>query len=229
MAKAHILLVEDEPRIAQLIIKYFELEGYQYTWLNSGEKVIEQIEAITPEICILDLMLPEVSGIDLCKQIRTFSNLPIIMLTARVEEIDKLIGFKAGADDYVCKPFSPKELMARVEALLKRSQQRTPQTSVLSFEHIELDESKFLATVGNKKLNLTTNEFNLLKTLMQQPEKVFTRKELLLAVKQHELEIYERTIDTHIKNLRKKLAEASGGENYIVSVYGLGYSLKEQE
>lgn len=229
MAKAHILLVEDEPRIAQLIIKYFELEGYQYTWLNSGEKVIEQIEAITPELCILDLMLPEVSGIDLCKQIRTFSNLPIIMLTARVEEIDKLIGFKAGADDYVCKPFSPKELMARVEALLKRSQQRTPQTSVLSFEHIELDESKFLATVGNKKLNLTTNEFNLLKTLMQQPEKVFTRKELLLAVKQHELEIYERTIDTHIKNLRKKLAEASGGENYIVSVYGLGYSLKEQE
>lgn len=229
MAKAHILLVEDEPRIAQLIIKYFELEGYQYTWLNSGEKVIEQVEAITPELCILDLMLPEVSGIDLCKQIRTFSNLPIIMLTARVEEIDKLIGFKAGADDYVCKPFSPKELMARVDALLKRSQQRTPQTSVLSFEHIELDESKFLATVGNKKLNLTTNEFNLLKTLMQQPEKVFTRKELLLAVKQHELEIYERTIDTHIKNLRKKLAEASGGENYIVSVYGLGYSLKEQE
>lgn len=229
MAKAHILLVEDEPRIAQLIIKYFELEGYQYTWLNSGEKVIEQIEAITPELCILDLMLPEVSGIDLCKQIRTFSNLPIIMLTARVEEIDKLIGFKAGADDYVCKPFSPKELMARVEALLKRSQQRVPQTSVLSFEHIELDESKFLATVGNKKVNLTSNEFNLLKTLMQQPEKVFTRKELLLAVKQHELEIYERTIDTHIKNLRKKLAEASGGENYIVSVYGLGYSLKVQE
>lgn len=229
MMKTHVLLVEDEPRIAQLLIKYFELEGYEYTWLSSGEGVLEQVKLSTPDICILDLMLPETNGIELCKNIRKFSNLPIIMLTAKVDEVDKLIGFKVGADDYVCKPFSPKELMARIEALLKRSRFVQAPRAVWNHQDIELNENKYLVTVKGLKVSLTTNEFNLLKTLMQEPEKVFTRKELLLAVKQHELEIYERTIDTHIKNLRKKLADASGGENYIVSVYGLGYSLKEQE
>lgn len=228
MIKTHVLLVEDEPRIAQLLIKYFELEGYEYTWLSSGEGVVEQVKSHSPDICILDLMLPETNGVELCKHIREFSHLPIIMLTAKVDEVDKLIGFKAGADDYVCKPFSPRELMARIEALLKRSRFVQVPTAMWRHQDIELDENKYLVTVNGQKVSLTTNEFNLLKTLMQEPEKVFTRKELLLAVKQHELEIYERTIDTHIKNLRKKLAEASDGKNYIMSVYGLGYSLKEQ-
>lgn len=232
MNAKHILLVEDEPRIAQLIGKYLELEGYTYTWLSSGEEVTEFVRKTSPNLCILDLMLPQVSGLDICQQVREFNSLPIIMLTAKVDEVDKLLGFKFGADDYVCKPFSPKELMARVAALLKRSAltntAATKPSTTLSFQQILLDEEKFLVTVDGNKVNLTANEFSLLKTLMQQPEKVFSRKELLLAVKHHELEIYERTIDTHIKNLRKKLSEVTAGENVIVSVYGIGYSLQAQ-
>ena len=223
----HILIVEDEERIATLVCKYLELEGYQFTCLNSGEQAVETIKELNPSLCILDIMLPHVSGLEICEQVRRFSQVPIIMLTARVEEIDRLIGFKQGADDYICKPFSPKELMARINALLRRSHSKLG-SNLMTFKDLSLDEDRFSVLCKNEPIKLTVNEFNILKTLMSYPEKVFSRKEILYAVKQHELEIYERTIDSHIKNLRKKLSKVSGGENYIVSIYGLGYSLKEQ-
>lgn len=228
MKKKHVLLVEDEERIATLISKYLALEGYECTCLESGLNAVQKIQTTNPDICILDIMLPEVNGLEICEQVRTFSDVPILMLTARVEEVDKLIGFNEGADDYVCKPFSPKELMARVAALLRRAEPKQPSHKQLTYKSLTIDIDKFSVDVNQQTVKLTGNEFNILKTLMQYPEKVFSRKELLLAVKQHELEIYERTIDSHIKNLRKKLAQVTSGESYIASIYGIGYSLKVQ-
>jgi len=226
MSQQHVLVVEDEERILTLISKYLDLEGYQYTCMNTGAGVVERVKALNPDICILDLMLPHVSGLEICQQLREFSDIPIVILTARVDEVDKLLGFKQGADDYVCKPFSPKELMARIAALLKRAAPKSSVTNQLSFKSLILDIDKFTVYIKLFPIKLTGNEFNILRTLMEYPEKVFSRKELLLAVKQHELEIYERTIDSHIKNLRKKLSEAPEAQNYIESVYGIGYSLK---
>ena len=220
-----MLLVEDEPRIASTICKYFELESYQYTALASGEQVVATIKEKQPDLCILDIMLPDVDGIRLCREIRTFSSLPIIFLTAKVEEVDRLIGFDAGADDYVCKPFSPKELMARIAVWLKRSTAAAPDDAQLVFDAIVMNIERFTVTVNEQAVKLTLNEFNILRALMEYPEKVFSRRELLYAVKQRELDIYERTIDSHIKNLRKKLAAASAENNYITSIYGVGYSL----
>jgi two-component system response regulator BaeR len=227
MSKKHILIVEDEERIATLVGKYLELEGYNYTCLHSGDGAVETIRELQPALCILDIMLPGMSGLEICSQVRRFSQLPIIMLTARVDEIDRLIGFKQGADDYLCKPFSPKELMARVNALLRRSQPIL-NAKVLTFRELTLDDERFSLHYKDQAIKFTVNEFNILKTLMTYPEKVFSRRELLYAVKHHELEIYERTIDSHIKNVRKKLSLVSQGESFIVSIYGLGYSLKEQ-
>jgi len=226
MTKQHVLVVEDEERIATLISKYLELEGYQFTCINTGDGAVELIKEIEPDLCILDIMLPGVDGLEICQRLREFSDVPIVMLTARIDEVDRLIGFKQGADDYVCKPFSPKELMARVAALLKRASLRTSASSQLTFKSLILDLDKLTVLNAQHPIKLTGNEFNILKTMMEFPEKVFSRKELLFAVKQHELEIYERTIDSHIKNLRKKLSAAPDTENYIESVYGVGYSLK---
>ncbi|MGJ8679722.1 response regulator transcription factor [Paraglaciecola sp.] len=228
MNKKHVLVIEDEERIATVISKYLTLEGYECTCLYSGLDAISQIKSIEPDLCILDIMLPEMSGLEICQQVRDFSEVPIIMLTARVEEVDKLIGFNEGADDYVCKPFSPKELMARVAALLRRAESKLFPKNQLTYQSLTIDCDTYAVDVDQQSIKLTGNEFNILKTLMQYPEKVFSRKELLLAVKQHELEIYERTIDSHIKNLRKKLGQVSGGENFIASIYGIGYSLKAQ-
>ncbi|WP_448211302.1 response regulator [Colwellia sp. MEBiC06753] len=225
MKKFHVLLVEDEPRIASTLAKYLALESYQYTVLSSGENVIDTVRNQQIDICILDIMLPEKDGISLCKEIRSFSNIPIIFLTAKVEEIDRLIGFDAGADDYVCKPFSPKELMARIGVWLNRKQVAAKHNKQLTFNGLVLDIELFQVTVEQQPIKLTVNEFNILQRLLEHPEKVFSRKELLLAAKQRDIEIYERTIDSHIKNLRKKLSSISGN-GYINAIYGVGYTLK---
>jgi len=227
---SHVVIVEDEERIASLVCKYLSLEGYRYTHLNSGEDAVSKIKEVEADLCIMDVMLPHTDGLTICQQLRQWSDIPIIMLTARVEEVDRLLGFKQGADDYVCKPFSPKELMARIAALLKRSKNEVnKRAKQLSYNQLTMDIDKFEVRFAHKLARLTVNEFNILKVMMQQPEKVFSRKELLYAVKHQELEIYQRTIDTHVKILRKKLATVSNGENFIVSIYGLGYSLKEQQ
>jgi len=228
MTKKHVLVVEDEERIATLIRKYLELEGYQCTCLYSGTEAVQTVKDQLPDLCILDIMLPGASGLEICQQLREFTDIPILILTARIDEIDKLIGFKEGADDYVCKPFSPRELLARVHALLRRAEPKQVLSNQISFKTLLLNIDTFMVYVNDQPVKLTGNEFNILKTMMQFPEKVFSRKELLLAVKQHELEIYERTIDSHIKNLRKKLSQVTGDEAYIESIYGVGYSLKAQ-
>lgn len=226
----HVLVLEDEERIASLLGRYLDLEGYRYTHLKTGTNAAQKIQELQPDLCIMDVMLPGEDGLSICQQVRRFTDTPIIMLTARVDEVDKLLGFKYGADDYVCKPFSPRELMARIAALLKRCATKpAKKEQVLNYKGLSLDIEKFEVRFEQQFVKLTLNEFSILRTMMSEPERVFSRKELLYSVKQQELEIYLRTIDTHIKNLRKKLSQASGGDSYIVSVYGLGYSLKVQQ
>jgi two-component system response regulator BaeR len=169
-------------------------------------------------------MLPDVDGMDVCREIRKFSNIPIIMITARVEEVDRLVGLELGADDYICKPFSPREVVARVKAVLRRAG-GTATVSKLVVGDLSLDETAHRASVGEDTLDLTPSEFSLLKVLMTRPDRVFTRSELLDKVQGYQFEGYDRTIDSHIKNLRKKIAEKLPGREIIRTVYGVGYKL----
>lgn len=224
MLDTHILLIEDEERIRTLVTKYLELEGYRNTALASGKYAIDVIQSDPPDLIILDIMLPGDSGLELCKKIREFSNIPIVFLTALAEEIDSLKGFKLGADDYVTKPFSPSVLMARITAILQRTKSNS-NDKVLTFAEISLNEKTRDVSVNNISVKLTHNEFSLLRALMNDPERVFDRSALLSITKQIDSEIYYRTIDTHIKNLRKKIAEANNGQHYVNSIYGVGYQL----
>lgn len=230
MTKQHILIVEDELKIANLISKYLELEGYLSTHVIDGNEATNTYKKCQADLVILDLMLPNKNGIEICKKLRETSNVPIIMLTARVEEIDKLIGFDAGADDYVCKPFKPKELMARVKALLKRANLSQPKaTSVIEKGTVKLDTNSHKVFVKNQEITLTLNEFNLLKIFLECPNKVFSRQELLKITQGKYFESYERTIDSHIKNLRKKLNKVDEHTHYIKSIYGVGYQYSYDE
>jgi two-component system response regulator BaeR len=224
MQKQHILIVEDETKIAELIRKYLKLEGYQSSHAKNGSEAISLYHKITPDLIILDIMLPDIDGLDVCEQLREFSDVPIIMLTARVEEVDRLIGFELGADDYVCKPFIPRELVARIRAILNRTLRVSTQ-KVLQSGNLALNISQHQVTVDSVKVKLTQNEFSLLKVLMSTPNKVFSRQELLTATQGQYTDIYERTIDTHIKNLRKKLNQVAPQSNFIESIYGIGYRL----
>lgn len=224
--KPLVFIVEDELRIAELLIKYLILEGYAYQHFESGIGVSAAVKAQQPQVILLDLMLPGTDGLTLCKEIRSFSEVPIIMTTARAEEIDRLIGFDVGADDYLCKPFSPKELMARIKVHLRRNRVAAqPASSVLSVADIELDAEQHQVRVAGEPLKLTHNEFNVLNALMARPDRVFSRQELLNAAQGVNYEGYERNIDTHIKNLRRKIAKVVADRVYIESVYGVGYRL----
>lgn len=221
-----IFLVEDESRIADLLIKYLILEGYAHKHFDSGQGLLTAIKKDQPQVILLDLMLPGTDGLTLCKEIRAFSDVPIIMTTARVEEIDRLMGFDVGADDYLCKPFSPKELMARIKVHLRRTAVNVaPESTVLCVADLTMDVEHHQVRVGGEGLKLTQNEFNVLKTLMTRPDRVFSRQELLNAAQGLDYEGYERNIDTHIKNLRRKIAQVVSGRIYIESVYGVGYRL----
>ncbi|MGL1959303.1 MAG: response regulator transcription factor [Colwellia sp.] len=224
MTKQHILIVEDELKIADLIGKYLLLEGYDSSHVIDGKEALQCFKHCQADLIILDLMLPNINGIDLCKSFREISNVPIIMLTARVEEIDKLIGFEVGADDYVCKPFKPKELMARVKAVLKRvNTNQQIQPTLIEKGAIILDINAHKVYVQGIDVILTLNEFNLLKNFLEHPNKVFSRQALLEATQGKYFESYERTIDSHIKNLRKKLTQADPNNHHIKSIYGVGY------
>ena len=219
MPKQEILIVEDEPKIAGLLKDYLEsVGGYRSSVLDRGDVVLDHFRRHTPDLVLLDLMLPGLDGIDVCKQIRAESSVPIIMVTARVEEIDRLLGLELGADDYICKPFSPREVVARVKAVLRRSGQAEKPPGGL-----EIDEEKVIARYGGKRINLTPVEFALLKTLSAQEGRVFSRDQLMNEMYSDYRVVSDRAVDTHIKNLRKKLSEASGGTEMIESVYGLGY------
>jgi len=224
MQKQHVLIVEDENKIAEIIRKYLKLEGYESTQAQSGDEALTLYHQVNPDLIVLDVMLPDMDGIDICKRLREFSEVPIIMLTARVEEVDRLMGFEAGADDYVCKPFIPRELVARIRAVLNRTQ-RSSEQKVLRTGRLMLDISQYKVTVDSIAIKLTQNEFSLLKVMISTPNRVFSRQELLTATQGQSIDIYERTIDTHIKNLRKKLNQVAPQSNFIESIYGIGYKL----
>jgi two-component system response regulator BaeR len=222
MTSKHILVVEDEKKIASLLCDYLKAAGFRTSTQNNGDRVISQIKQDRPDLILLDIMLPGKDGMELCREIRQFSNIPIIMITARVEEIDRLLGLELGADDYVCKPFSPREVVARVKAVFRRVHP-DPRAHNLVVGSISLDDETHQVTIDKQVLNLTPNEFGLLKIMMNRPHRVFSRSELINRVQGYDFEGYDRTIDTHIKNLRKKIARQLPGQEIISTVYGIGY------
>jgi two-component system, OmpR family, response regulator BaeR len=222
MTSKHILIVEDEEKIASLLCDYLKEAGFQTSTQNNGDRVIAQIKKDPSDLILLDIMLPGKNGMELCREIRQFSNIPIIMITARVEEIDRLLGLELGADDYICKPFSPREVVARVKAIFRRLRTEPPSQNLI-IGSISLDDVTHQVMIDNQVLNLTPNEFGLLKIMMSQPNRVFSRSELINRVQGYEFEGYDRTIDSHIKNLRKKIDQKLPGQEIISTVYGVGY------
>jgi len=220
----HVLVVEDEPKIAALLRDYLVVSGYRVSVLENGSSAAAWVREHTPDAILLDLMLPGEDGLSICRGVRAFSAVPILMITARVEEIDRLLGLELGADDYICKPFSPREVVARVKAVLRRSRP-APETAKVA--PIELDEGRFEARVLGAPLELTPVEFRLLAKLMAQPGRVFSRQQLMDSLYRDHRVVSERTVDSHVKNLRRKLAE--GGVDPIASVYGVGYRLEWPE
>lgn len=216
-----ILVVEDEPKLGQLLVDYLQAANYRTHHLLRGDEVLDFIHATPPDLVMLDLMLPGMDGLTLCREIRRFSELPVIMVTAKTEEIDRLLGLEIGADDYICKPFSPREAVARVKTILRRVQ-RTPSESQKD-SPLVVDEGRFLATWDSQPLDLTPAEFRLLKTLSQQPGKVFSREQLLNHLYDDYRVVTDRTIDSHIKNLRRKLESLDADQPFIRAVYGMGY------
>jgi DNA-binding response OmpR family regulator len=231
MAKGKILVVDDERKILSLVRGYLEREGYRVTEATDGHQALEAFHRETPDLIVLDLMLPEVDGLEVCRAVRRTSEVPIIMLTARDEDADKLVGLELGADDYITKPFSPRELVARVRAVLRRARSvQTPASSPAHLVHgdLVLDEERFEAACHGQPLALTPAEFRILAALARAPGRVLSRTQLLDMALGETYEGYERTVDVHIKNLRRKLAAAGAGEGCtIVTVHGLGYKLQE--
>lgn len=226
MHHEHVLIVEDEIKIAQLLRDYFTQAHYHVDCIADGNNVIEWVKTHTPSVILLDVMLPGKDGMQLVKELRAFSQVPILMLTARVEEIDRLLGLEFGADDYICKPFSPREVVARVKTILRRvnSHSRLAKNNIVSKKLI-LDEERYQVSIENQLLDLTAVEFQLLKPLMQEPGRIFSREQLMNNMYSDNRVVSDRTIDSHIKKLRKKLAAVTPHEEIIQSVYGVGYRL----
>ncbi len=231
MSTQHILIVEDEIKIAQILRDYLENSGYQTTHLDSGIRVAETVRQQSLDLILLDVMLPGKDGMEICREVRKFSEVPIIMITARVEEIDRLLGLELGADDYICKPFSPREVVARVKTVLRRSGQKTEAESangeIIQVGEISLDIQQHRAAIQEEEIKLTLNEFALLQVFLSQPNRVFSRNELLNRVQGYDFEGYERTIDSHVKNLRKKISKRLPHQEVIGAVYGVGYRLND--
>ncbi|MBI2852931.1 MAG: response regulator transcription factor [Chloroflexi bacterium] len=233
MSRGKILVVDDEPKIVSLVRTYLEREDYQVSDALDGRRALEAFRREIPDLIILDIMLPEMDGLEVCREIRRSSDVPIIMLTARGEDADKLVGLELGADDYITKPFSPRELVARVRAVLRRSRPYAvplPSPSRLVLGELVLDEERFEAACHGHPLALTPAEFHILAALARSPGRVFSRAQLLDSALGETYEGYERTIDVHIKNLRRKLGAADGREGCnIVTVHGIGYKLEEPQ
>ena len=222
-----ILIVDDEPQIVRVLRGYLETAGFQVVTASGGTEAIAAFRHESPDLVVLDLMLPEVDGLDVARAIRRQGDVPIIMLTARVEETDRLIGLELGADDYVTKPFSPREVVARVRAVLRRTERTEPAPRTLKEGDIVLDPDKRQVTVQGRPVELTPTEFDLLAVLMETPGRVFSRMQLLDKVQGYAYEGYERTVDAHVKNLRQKIEEDPKHPRVILTVYGLGYKFRE--
>ncbi|MGI6368764.1 MAG: response regulator transcription factor [Anaerolineae bacterium] len=223
-----ILIVDDEPEIVRVLRGYLERANYTVLTASSGPEALRRARTEAPDLILLDVMLPGMDGIDVCRTLRQSSNVPIIMVTARVEETDRILGLELGADDYVTKPFSPREVVARVRALLRRSQGGLPQEQSLHVVgDLQLDVARHTLRRGEQLIDLTPSEFEILRTLMAAPGHVFTRLQLLEAAQGQAWEGYERTIDTHVKNLRHKIEPEPSQPCYILTVHGIGYKLWE--
>jgi two-component system response regulator BaeR len=214
-----ILVVEDEPRLAALVRDYLVAGGMQADIVDRGDEVEARVRAQPPDLIVLDLMLPGLDGLSVCRALRRFSDVPILMLTARVEEVDRLIGLEAGADDYVCKPFSPREVVARVKVILRR-----PRVAVAAAASgLHMDRTAMTASVNGVLLDLTPLEWRLLAVFAASPGRVFSRDQLLDHLHDDQRAISDRAVDSHVKNLRRKLERVLPGEEPIRSIYGVGY------
>jgi two-component system, OmpR family, alkaline phosphatase synthesis response regulator PhoP len=223
-----ILVVDDETRITQLARDYLAHAGFAVISASDGPGALAAVKTEHPDLVVLDLGLPGLDGLDVTRALRKDSNVPVIMLTARSEESDKLVGLELGADDYMTKPFSPKELVARVRAVLRRAESAGPTAAgVLHVLDLTLDVPRLRVTQGERRIDLTPTEFELLATLVRQPGRVFTRAQLLDAVRGVAFESYERAIDAHIKNIRRKLEPNPREPRYLLTVYGLGYKFAD--
>ncbi len=233
-AGSRILVVEDEADIASVLQDYLRRDGFDAQCLHDGALALAQIRHAPPALVVLDIMLPGLSGLDLLRALRSgppaLSELPVVLVTARVEELDRLLGLELGADDYLCKPFSPRELVARVKAVLRRSRARPlpdggpwPDAAEAAAGGLLLDAAQWSASLGGQALQLTRKEFELLHTLARNPGRILSRARLLELAYADDLDASERAIDSHIKNLRRKLAGAAAGHEWIRSVYGVGF------
>ena len=223
-----ILVVDDEPDIRRVVSAYLEQANFRAVSAGDGVTALSIFRAKHPDFVILDLNLPKMDGLDVARTIRRESDVPIIMLTARVEEADKLIGLELGADDYVIKPFSPRELVARVRTVLRRVERKVEKPEVLQVGPLTLDTGKYEFRVGDKVIELTPTEFQLLETMMRQPGRVFTRMQLLEVIHGNAFEAYERVVDAHIRNIRKKIEPDSENPIYILTVFGVGYKFSDE-
>jgi two-component system response regulator BaeR len=219
-----ILIVEDEPKLSSLLTDYLRAAQHETESVSDGREALAAIRRHKPELVLLDLMLPGRDGLEICRELRTFSDVPVIMVTARVEEIDRLIGLEMGADDYICKPFSPREVVARVKAILRRARnaaQGAPQPSLL-----EIRPEHHMATLDGRPLSLTPVEFRLLQALAAAEGKILSRDALLNYLYADHRVVTDRTVDSHIKNLRRKFEAVLPGHDLIRSIYGVGYKLE---
>nr|WP_315486003.1 response regulator [uncultured Undibacterium sp.] len=218
---AKILVVEDDAKIAKVLLDYLSASGYQAVHIGDGLQALQRLKDETFDVVLLDRMLPGLDGVSLCQQLRGFSHVPVIMLTALVDESDRLDGLDAGADDYVCKPFSPREVMARVKAQLRRAGIHA--TTALPTKLLEVNEANRSIAVKGQILNLTQVEFNIFAELIRHPSRVYTRQQLLDVARDDFRDSSDRTVDAHVKNIRKKIANFSECADCLRSVYGVGY------
>jgi two-component system alkaline phosphatase synthesis response regulator PhoP len=223
-----ILVVDDEPKIVKQARDYLERSGYRVFEASDGKTALAQARHEQPDLVVLDLNLPEMDGLDVCRTLRRESDVPIIMLTARVDEADRLIGLELGADDYITKPFSPRELVARVRAVLRRMRGGVHQPGLIHAGDLEVDLRGHRVTRAGETLDLTRSEFNLLALLAQHPGQTFTREQLLDRLHGVAYDGYDRSVDAHVKNLRRKLEPDSSDPRYVLTVYGVGYKFTDE-
>ena len=224
----HILIVEDEPKLAAVLRDYLVADGASVDLIHHGDDALPSLRRKLPDLVLLDLMLPGTDGLTICRELRHFSNVPVIMVTARVEEIDRLLGLELGADDYICKPFSPREVVARVRALLRRTRDWQASPALGPEAELELDEERFEARWRARKLDLTPVEFRLLRALVHRPGHVLSRAQLLEQLYMDHRVVSDRTVDSHIKNLRRKFEDVETGSDPIRSIYGVGYKYEPE-
>lgn len=225
-----ILVVEDEPKILQMVATYLGNEGYKVTTAASGTEGLDLARRLQPDLIVLDVMLPGINGLDVCRQLRRESQVPIIMLTAKAEEVDKLLGLELGADDYITKPFSLRELAARIRVVLRRAglNQESLLEEVINVGDLKVDFARREVTVAGREVELTPTEFALLAVLARHPGRAFSRMQLLDAALGETYAGYERSVDTHISNLRRKIEEDPANPAFILTVFGIGYKFRSR-